>query len=1501
MTVTNPDTGNKSLAATVTSTTPGNNCPSGSPAAACSTTVQVLIPALTITNVAAPVSPTLVGHWTFDEGSGTTAADTGGSHPATLTGGAGWTAGSQGPSALSLNGSGAYADTGAAVLDTSASYSVSALVKLNSLSGSQTFVSQDGSSVSAFYLQYQSGANKFNFDVYGSDCTCSPNRVSSSSAAVVGQWYQLTGVYDATSATMSLYINGVLQQRAAVNLNWKATGDLVIGRAKYGGNLGDYVNGSIDDVQVYRGVLYPSTAVTTLPGATVPLTTVIANTGQTAYGTTSVVLNLSSATDDAVYNNDASASSGTLSYNSTAGTLTWTGALPIGAIVTISATMTVRSPDPGDKNLVTVASSTATGSTCPPASSNVGCTATVAVRVPALTITKSANVTSTTPGSTVTYTISLTDSGQTDYTGATVVDNLAGVLDDAGSPTNISASTGTVAFSGSSLTWTGNLAMGASATITYSVAVNNPDTGDRSLSASITSTTAGNNCSGGDARCTSTIAVLQPGLTITNVAAPVSPSLMGHWTFDEGTGTTAADTGGSHPATLTGGAGWTAGVQGPSALSLDGNSGYADTGTAVLDTTQSFSVSARVKLNSLDGYQTFVSQDGTNVSGFYLQLNGSTGTFGFTRIDIDDPTGDASVAVASATPVIGQWYQLTGVYDASASTLSLYVDGVLQQSVPAPTAWQATGNLVIGRGLFSGNLVDFVNGAIDDVQVYKGALYPSATATTIPGATVPLTTVIANTGQTAYGSTSVVVDLSAATDDAVYNGDASASAGSVSYNSSAGTLTWTGPLAVGAVVTLSSTMTVRKPQAGDTSLVTVASSAAAGSSCPSGSQNAGCTATVQVLIPALTITKTANVTSVVTGGSVTYTIVAQNTGQSDYATASITDSLSSVLPDAVYAGDATASVGTVAYSSSSSTLSWSGPLAVGASVTITFSVTVRDPDPGNKRLLNTVVSTTDGSNCAAGSGDSRCTSSVTVLVPALTLVKTANQTTTAPGGVVVYTVTITNSGQTAYTGATFTDSLAGVLDDASYDGDVAASSGTATGGSSGISWTGDLAVGATATVTYSVTVNAADIGDDVLNNTVVSTTKGNNCPSGSTDTRCTTSVPVARLTIVQSSSTTTTTPGSVVRFSVTFTNTGKVPYTGISIDNPGAPELDDATPNGDTTATSGSLQLGSTALVWTGSIAVDASVTVTGSLTVNNPDTGDRMITQYWESSAPGNNCPTGSSDSRCTATVQVLIPALTIAVSSNVTQATPGDTVGYTVTAQNTGQTPYTGTTIATALSAVLDDATYNSDAVATTGAVALNGQTLTWTGNLAVGATLTITYSVTVDSPDLADKTMSTVVTSTAAGSTCGAGNSTAACSNTVAVLTPGLTLAITVSPSAVTLGGVAAYQVIATNSGQTAYSAATFTINSSGVADDAVYNSDAQATSGTVTKQGSSLVWTGSLAVGATATVTYSYQVRLVDLGDHSLDSSLVSSSIGVTVRQEVSMAGAPIRPRSSMPRP
>jgi hypothetical protein len=96
----------------------------------------------------------------------------------------------------------------------------------------------------------------------------------------------------------------------------------------------------------------------------------------------------------------------------------------------------------------------------------------------------------------------------------------------------------------------------------------------------------------------------------------------------------------------------------------------------------------------------------------------------------------------------------------------------------------------------------------------------------------------------------------------------------------------------------------------------------------------------------------------------------------------------------------------------------------------------------------------------------------------------------------------------AGTGATVTDSLAGVLGDAAYNHDAAASTGTVSYASPVLTWTGDLAPGDTATITYTVTVNNPDTGGGALSNTVVSAVPGSTCPAGGIDPGCSVAVAV---------------------------------------------------------------------------------------------------------------------------------------------------------------------------------------------------------------------------------------------------------------------------------------------------------------------------------------------------------------------------------------------------------
>ncbi|SMC78358.1 glycoside hydrolase family 2 [Lentzea albidocapillata] len=187
-----------------------------------------------------------------------------------------------------------------------------------------------------------------------------------------------------------------------------------------------------------------------------------------------------------------------------------------------------------------------------------------------------------------------------------------------------------------------------------------------------------------------------------NAGKPYPYAGSGEWKLNETTGTTAQDSKGVNPLTLSpAGATWKDGA-------LELRDGSAESYGPVVDTTKDYSVSAKVRLDELPGnYASAVSQDGRQSENpFYLQYG--QGAFAFST-----PGGNR--ARYEITPEIGRWYEIKG--ERKGGEIRLYVDGALVATAPAGPAVESTGAFAVGRAKYNGQNVDFWRGAIKDVVV----------------------------------------------------------------------------------------------------------------------------------------------------------------------------------------------------------------------------------------------------------------------------------------------------------------------------------------------------------------------------------------------------------------------------------------------------------------------------------------------------------------------------------------------------------------------------------------------------------------------------------------------------------------------------------------------------------------------------------------------------------------------------------------------------------------
>ena len=418
--------------------------------------------------------------------------------------------------------------------------------------------------------------------------------------------------------------------------------------------------------------------------------------------------------------------------------------------------------------------------------------------------------------------------------------------------------------------------------------------------------------------------------------------------------------------------------------------------------------------------------------------------------------------------------------------------------------------------------------------------------------------------------------------------------------------------------------------------------------------------------PDLAVTKTDSRGTITPGATTVYTITVSNSGTRDATGVVLTDTLpaNTVL---VAAG------GT--YTNASGTLTWSPfGLAMGSNTTRLVTVTLNSSLPaGTSTLTNTARVVDDGTHGGDTTPGNNSVTDVDTITasPALSFQKSDGGATVTPGSPIVYTMTYTNSGNIGASGVTITDT---VPTNTQYTGGGAWN--CAPNNSAGSICTiniGVLAADSLAhTTTFTLTVNSTvPAGTTQISNTARISDDSGHSSSGSDTTPLTGLSP--DLAITKSDSGATATPGSPIVYTITYTNSGNIGASGVTITET-VPTNTQYTGGGAWNCAPNN-SAGSICTINIGVLAADSLAhTTTFTLTVNSTVlAGTTQISNNARISDDSGHSSSGSDTTPLTG----LSPDLAIAKSDGGATVTPGSPIVYTMTYTNSGNIGASGVTI--------------------------------------------------------------------------------------------------------------------------------------------------------------------------------------------------------------------------------
>jgi LPXTG-site transpeptidase (sortase) family protein len=578
----------------------------------------------------------------------------------------------------------------------------------------------------------------------------------------------------------------------------------------------------------------------------------------------------------------------------------------------------------------------------------------------------------------------------------------------------------------------------------------------------------------------------------------------------------------------------------------------------------------------------------------------------------------------------------------------------------------------------------------------------------------------------------------------------------------------------------------------------------------------------------------------------------------------------------------------------------------GESITCTASHTVSADDLSNGSITNNAHATVEGV-------DSPTDTLTLRTAPNLGLAKSNGVSTVTAGGTTTYTLTVSNTGNTATSGTiTIVDVLPvgmNIADGAVTPGGTNAGDWTCNAAGDVITCTSSAVIAAvTGTSAFSFTVNVeanasgtlinpAQVGGggDPLTGTPDGTSAGSCTGTDNPTKGCAVdsdTVVAPNLTLAKSDGGSVVTPGGTTTYTLTVSNTGSAPTSGtitvVDVLPAGMSIADGAVTPGGTNAGDWTCNAAGDAITCTSSAVIAAT---TGTSVFNftvNVDAGasGALINraQVGGGGDPTNpDAPTSTTAGQCTGTNTpnegcavdadtANAPSLGLSKSNGASTVTAGGTTTYTLTVSNTGDTATSGTiTVVDVLPAgmsIADGAVTLGGADAGDWTCNAAGDVITCTSSAVIAATTgTSVFNFTVNVDADASGTLVnpaqvggggdplTGTPDAASAASCtGTDNPTKGCAvDSDIVLAPDLELAKSDGVTTVTAGGTTTYTLTVSNTGN-ADASGTITVvdvlpAGMSIADGTVTPGGANAADWTCSAAANVITCTGSAVIAAT----------------------------------------------------